>query len=205
MKVRRALVLAFALSLLGTASVTASSLWGDFEGFSRAKLYINNVEKQFSDGETPAFLVKGSAVLPVRMLADSLQALVKWDNANKTVNVFKPNVHMFVAKEVGKDYSVKQPFGKVKKGDTIDFAVFAQVDSLDTSISSFKISIETPSGEQAVAPHEKAVGGEKDSFWYPWPFTVTFSESGNYIVKFSVKLDDSSDYVVVSKKVIVSE
>lgn len=205
MKVRRMLVLALALSLFGTATAVASSLWGDYEGFNKAKVFINDVEKQFSDGEAPAFLIKGNAVFPVRALADSLHALVKWDNANKTVNIYKPNVHMFVAKEVGKDYSIKQPFGKVKKGDTIDFAVFAQVDSLNTSISSFKISIETPSGEQAVTPHEKSVGTQKDNFWYPWPFTVNFSESGNYKVKFSVKLDDSSDYTVVSEKVIVSE
>jgi hypothetical protein len=205
MKVRRMLVLALAVSLCGTATALAGSLWGDYEGFSRARVLINDVEKRFGDGEAPAFLINGNSVFPVRVLADSLHAMVKWDDANKTVNIYKPNVHMFVAKEVGKDYSIKQPFGKVKKGDTIDFAVFAQVDSLNTSISSFKISIETPSGEQAAPPHEKSVGVQKDSFWYPWPFTVTFSESGNYKVKFSVKLDESSNYTVVSEKVIVSE
>ncbi|TBL78233.1 stalk domain-containing protein [Paenibacillus thalictri] len=205
MKARRMLVLALTLSLLGTATVAASPLWGDYEGFSKAKVYINNVEKQFADGDAPAFLIKNNAMIPVRALADSLQSLVKWDNANSTINIYKPNVHMIIASEVDKDYSIKKPFGKVKKGDTLDFAVFAQVDSLNTSISSFKISIETPTGEQAVAPHEKTVGAQKDNFWYPWPFTVTFSKAGNYKVKFSVKLDDSSDYTVVAEKVIVSE
>ncbi|SCW38751.1 Copper amine oxidase N-terminal domain-containing protein [Paenibacillus tianmuensis] len=204
MKVPRLLPLVLSLSLFGTAGAFASSMWGDFEGFPKVKLMINNAEKPFKDGETPAFVAKGSAVFPVRMLSESLQALVKWDDAAKTVSIHKPNVHMFVAKKVNDDYSIKQPFGAVKKGDRLDFAVFAQVDSLTTTISSFKISIHAPNGEQ-VAVHEKAVNGQKESFWYPWPFNVTFAESGNYVVKFSIKPDERSDYTVVSEKVIAAE
>ncbi len=68
--------------------------------------------------------MKGSAVVPARILSDTLQSIVKWDNGSRTVSVYKPNVHMFVAKKVEDDYSIKQPFGGVKKGDRLDFAVF---------------------------------------------------------------------------------
>ncbi|TVY06729.1 stalk domain-containing protein [Paenibacillus cremeus] len=204
MKVQRLLTLALSLSLFGATGAVASSMWGDYEGFSKARVMINNEEKSFSDSDTPAFLIKGSAVLPVRVLSETLHALVKWDSSTNTVNIQKPNVHMFVAKKVDNDYSIKQPFGGVKKGDRLDFAVFAQVDSLKTPINSFKISIVSPSGEQ-VAVHEKVVGGQRESFWYPWPFNVTFSEAGNYVVKFSIKQDEGGDYTVVSEKVILSE
>ncbi|UUZ85753.1 copper amine oxidase N-terminal domain-containing protein [Paenibacillus sp. P26] len=204
MKVPRLLTLVLSLSLFGTAGAFASSMWGDYEGYAKARVMINNNEKTFADGETPAFLIKGSTVFPVRLLSESLQALVKWDNASKTIEIHKPNVHMFVAKKVNDDYSISKPFGGVKKGDRFDFAVFAQVDSLTTPISSFKISIVSPSGE-VVASHEKAVNGQKESFWYPWPFNVSFNETGNYVVKFSIKPDDASDYTVVSEKVILSE
>jgi hypothetical protein len=205
MKVPRMLALVLSLSLFGTAGVYASSIWGDYEGFSKVKMIVNNVEKQFKDGEAPPLLIKGNAVFPVRELSESLQALVRWDSAKNTVSIYKPNVHMFVAEKVNDDYSIKSPFGKVPKGKKIDFAVFAQVDSLKTPFQSFKISIETPSGEQAVPPHEKLVNGSKENFWYPWPFSVSFNESGEYVIKFSVKLDENSDYTVISQKVIVSE
>ncbi|MCC2684495.1 MAG: copper amine oxidase [Paenibacillaceae bacterium] len=119
--------------------------------------------------------------------------------------VFHPDVHIFVAKDVGSDYSIKQAFGKVKKGDKVDFVVFAQVENLQTKINSFQISIEAPSGIDAVAPHVETMSSAKDSFWFPWPFSVRFDEAGSYKVKFSVKLDDSSNYTVVSEKTIVSE
>ncbi|MDQ1913077.1 stalk domain-containing protein [Paenibacillus sp. GD4] len=205
MKVPRIVTLVLSLSLIGAASVAASSMWGEYEGYSKTRLLINNQEKTFDGEEAPAFLMKGSAVFPVRVLSDSLQALVKWDSSAQTVSVHKPNVHMFVAKKVDDDYSIKQPFGGVKKGDRLDFAVFAQVDSLTTPFHSFKISIETPSGELAAPAHEKVVAGQKENFWYPWPFTVSFNKAGNYTVKFSIKLEEGGDYVVVSEKKILSE
>ncbi|OXM85936.1 stalk domain-containing protein [Paenibacillus rigui] len=201
----RVLTLVLSLSLFGTAGTLASSMWGDYEGFSKIKMVINDVEKQVADGDAPAFLIKGNTVFPVRVLSESLQSLVRWDNNSKTVSIYKPNVHMFVAEKVNDDYSIKSPFGRVPKGKKIDFAVFAQVDSLKTPFYSFKIAIETPSGEQAVAPHEKIVNGQKENFWYPWPFSVAFNEAGEYTITFSIKLDENGDYTVVSKKVIVSE
>lgn len=202
MRMSRVLTLVLSFSLLGAAGAVASSIWGDFEGYPKAKVLINDWEKSFDDGETPAFLIKGRAVLPVRAISDSLNALVKWDNASKTVAIYKPNVHIIVAKKVDNDYSIKQPFGGVKKGDQLDFAVFAQVDSLKTPISEFRITIDSPSGQQ-VAYHEKAVNGGKESFWYTWPFNVSFDEAGQYTVKFAV--NDGGGYTVVSEKAIVSE
>ncbi|MNI48935.1 hypothetical protein D3C73_1035260 [compost metagenome] len=142
----------------------------------------------------------------MRTISDSLQALVKWDNSNKTASVFKPNVHMFVAEGISNDYSVKTPFGVVKQGATIDFVVFPQVDNLQTTITSMKISIESPSGSNVVTPFEKSMYGHKDSFWHPYKFTnVTFSESGIYTVKLSMQLEEGGEYQIVSEKQIVSK
>lgn len=204
MKVPRVLTLVLSLSMFGTAGALANSLLGEYEGYTKARVVINNVEKTFKEGETPAFIINGSTVFPVRTLSESLKSLVKWDSSTNTVSIHKPNVHMFVAQKVEDNYSVKQPFGGVKKGDKLDFAVFAQVDSLTTPFHSFKISIVSPSGQE-VAMHEKVVDDKKESFWYPWPFTVTFSEAGSYVVKFSIKLSQDTDYTVVSEKVILSE
>ncbi len=151
-------------------------------------------------------MVKGKAMVPVDALSESLHSLVKWEPSTQTVSVYKPNVSIFTALEVSKDYSIKQLFGKVKTGDTLDFVVFAQVDNMKTSFHSFKISIESPSGKEVVEPHVKVIAGEKESFWYPWPFyKVNFAESGKYTIKFSIKPDQNSDYTVIAEKTIVSQ
>jgi hypothetical protein len=204
MKVPQLLTLALSLSLFGATAALAGSLWGDYEGFSKIKMLVNGSERQFTDGEAPALLIKGNAVLPARELSESLHAMLRWDNAKQTISVYKPNVNLLVSENVSTD-SIKMPFGRVPKGKKIDFAVFAQVDSLKTPYYSFKISIESPSGEQAVEPHEKVASEQKENFWYSWPFTVSFKEQGDYKVKFSIKLDKGEDYTVVSEKVIVAE
>ena len=131
-----------------------------------------------------------------------------------TLSVYKPNVHMFVAKSVtgkemkdgiGIDYKIETPFGSVKKGDKGEIVVFAQVDQLKTPVYSVKISIETPSGEQATKEKEEVLNGWKESFDFVCPFVVSFDESGEYKIKFSIKLDEESDYTVVSEKTIVSQ
>jgi hypothetical protein len=207
MKVQRLLTLMIVFFVLSTGVAAAGSLWGDFDGFSKARVYVNDVEQSFSDSDVPAFITHGKTVLPLRTLADSLQALVKWDNSNKTVSLYKPNVHMFLVYGISKDLeTLKQPFGKVNRGDTLNFFVYSQVDNLKTNIRSIKISIKTPSGDDAAAPVVKSIDGYTESFWYPAPFTdVTFSEYGKYTVQFAMKQEDSSEYTVVSEKQIVSE
>jgi hypothetical protein len=204
MKVPRLLTLVLSLSLIGATGALASSIWGDYEGFGKIKMLVNDSERQFTDGEAPAFLIKGNAVFPVRELSESLHALVRWDNASKIVSVYKPNVNLLVSENVSTD-SIKMPFGRVPKGKKIDFAVFAQVDTMKTPYQSFKISIISPSGQPAAPSHEKAGGEQKENFWYSWPFSVSFKEAGDYKVQFAIKLDEGSDYTVLAEKVIVSE
>ena len=114
---------------------------------------------------------------------------------------------MFIAQHVSlqkDEYIIKTPFGKVTKGDTTDFVVFAQVDSLKLKASGFKISILTPSGKFATESKEVYLADSSSSFWYPWPFKVYFAERGNYRVTFSFK-DEKGDYYVVSEKLILAE
>lgn len=205
-KVHRLFTMMLLCFSISTATAVASSIWGDFEGYSKARVLVNDVEQQFSYSDVPGFIVKGTTVLPLRTLADSLQALVKWDNTNKTVNIYKPNVHMTVAREIRKDYSMKDPFGAVKHKDAVDFFVFAQVDNIQSNISSVRVSIISPDGGNAITPVVKARSDQKDSFWLVVPFNgVSFDQYGKYTVKFEMQLDEGSDFVVVSEKEIKSE
>jgi hypothetical protein len=207
MKAKRIIVLTLTFSLIFAASVYADSLWGSFEGYSIAKINVNNSEVYIGDKEVPGLVIKGTTVLPLRKVAESLHAIVKWDDTNKTANIYKPNVDLFVARSVSKqkdEYSMTSLFGKVTRNTTMKFVVFAQVDNLKTNVSGFKISIVAPNGELATDSKESTIDNSPESFWFQWPFEVNFSQKGNYLVTFSFK-DENGDYSEVSEKTIVSE
>jgi len=203
MKARKLLILTLACSVLGIGAAVASSPWGDFKDFPKAKIHVN--DQELNTGDVPAFFVDGQAVVPLQALGDSLQALIRWDYSSNVADIYKPNVHMFVGKEVTKDGSVKQSFGKVPKGDLVKFVVFAQVDDLQTGIYSFKIEIDDPNGDMVASSDETVLTDSAESFWYPWPFEVNFDQYGKYKVKFMMKLDADAPYTVVSEKVINAE
>lgn len=213
MRIKHLPIMILALFLLGTASVYATSLWGEYKGYNKTRVSVNDQVIQFDEREVAAFEIEGVPVMPLPKLGESLGAVVDWDPVNYTVSVYKPNVDMFIAKSVtgreskdGIDYFIRSPFGYVVQGDKFDFYVFAQVDSLKTEITSFKISIETPGGQEIAQVEETLTGHQqRESFWYPAPFHLSFDETGDYRVKFSIKTDSSGDYVAVSEKLIVSE
>ncbi|GAA3407238.1 stalk domain-containing protein [Paenibacillus hodogayensis] len=204
MKMKRLAALTATLVVLGAGIVYAGSPWGEYQGYTKVRVQVNNTE--VPAGDVPAFMIDGRVVLPLRELSDSLNAIVKWDDASKTAYLYKPNVHMFVAKDIAKDDSPKTPFGKVSKGNKLDFVVAAQVDSLTTPIQSFKIDLVSPEGAIIRSTNAVTLQGGKDSFWYSWPLeSVTFDSTGKYKVQFKIKLDDAHEYSVVSEKTIVSE
>ncbi|MDQ0900058.1 MULTISPECIES: stalk domain-containing protein [unclassified Paenibacillus] len=205
MKVQRILALMLMFFVLSTAAVVASSIWGDFKGNNIARLIVNEETVEFGDSDVPPLIVDGKTVLPLRAVSDALQALVKWDNSNKTAYLYKPNVHMFFTTEVRKDSAIV-PFGVVERGKEADFIVFAQVDNLKSSINSVQVSVVSPSGKSVITPVVKSISESKESFWLKVPlYGVSFNEAGTYVVKFAMKLDGSNDYSVVSEKQIQSE
>lgn len=202
MKLRKPLILTLLLFVMAAGVVYADSLWGYYKGYPQARVYMNNHSIDTGEG-VPAFIINGSTVLPLRQVAEALKAIVKWDEDEKTAYIYKPNVSIFVAKDVSsKDYSVKQPFGKVDAGKTMDFVVFTQIDDLKTNVSGLKITILDPNGS-VVESKEAPLDNPGDNFWYTWPFKVKFSETGNYKIQLAFEVDGS--YETVAEKIIGSE
>ncbi|MGG1514812.1 stalk domain-containing protein [Paenibacillus oryzisoli] len=204
MKVQRIFALMVVLFTLSTAVVVGSSIWGEYKGYSIARLVVNGNTKEFADSDVPPLIIDGKTVLPLRAVTNSLQGLVTWDDASKTAYLYKPNVHMFFTTEVKKDSAIV-PFGVVERGKSADFIVFAQVDNLKTSINSVRVSVISPSGKSVITPVEKSITESKESFWLKVPlYGVSFDEYGTYVVSFEMQ-SGSSDYAVVSEKQIQSE
>lgn len=201
MNIKRLALLTVALCMVAGGAAVADSKWGNYAGYSKVKVNVNGNTLD-SEG-VPAFVINGSTVIPLREVANSFHAIVKWDSANQTANIYKPNVNVFVAQEVSKDYSEIKTFGKVVSGISKNFYVFAQVDNLLTSVSGYKISILDPSGNE-VDSRSEAINGSPDNFWLTTPFSkIKFSEKGNYTVRFAFEVDGK--YTTVAEKQIVSE
>jgi len=201
MQAKRLIMLCAVFMLLCTASVVADSMWGSYNGYDKAKVIVNGSELQ--ENGVPAIIMNGSTLLPLRQVANSLNAVVKWDNDKKTASLYKPDVHMFIAEEVGKNYSLKNPFSIVDYGITRSFDVFAQIDNLKTNVSSVKITIVSPSGE-TVGSVEDTLSDSSESFWYTAHYKLKFAEKGNYTVNFAI-IDGDNIETIVSKKNILSE
>lgn len=203
MKIRRVAVLALAFFLVAGGAAVAGSRWGTYEGYSKVQVNVNDHSLSSS---VPAFVINGSTMLPLRETAAALDAITKWDSSNQTANIYKPNVNMIVAQDLGFKKntvdSVSKPFFKATQGSNTAFSVFVQVDSLLSSVDGFKLSVIDPYGN-TVDYKESDTPIYQDYLWYTSYFDVNFSQSGDYTVELAFKVD--GDYVTVGKKLIVSE
>jgi len=214
MKAKRLIILTLVFSMVFGATVYADTLWGSYNGFPRAKVFVNDSEVMFKDGEVPAIVIDGSTVLPIRKVAEKLQAIVEWKPETMTANIYKPNVHMFVSEDVKIDRNkqvavIKSPFSVVETGKSVQFVVVVQVDGLKAEATGFKLVIVKPDGDEYDSKEVSADSSNSNLlpsiFGYTsLPFDVKFSQKGTYLVRFAFK-DKDDKYTIISQKSIVSE
>jgi hypothetical protein len=190
MKVRKILIITMVLTLVCGSAVFAESV---SQGL---RVVIN--KKEIEDA---GVLVDNKAYLAVRTFASSVQAMLSWDEEAKKVTVYKPNVHMFTMLD-------NAPFGGVKNGRN-KFLVFAQIDSLKTDISAFKVTITDPYGEEAIIDGrdsgDKDFPDGKDNFWFKTKeINYDFPYAGPYVVRFWMKQAGTTSMQIVAEKVITA-
>lgn len=187
MKLKKLLVLVVLLSLWGGTMMLADT------ASQRVKVIVNGSELSES-----GLLEENKTYLPLRQIAGTLQSLISWDNSTGKVTLNKPNVHMFLFKDT-------TVFGKVNKGSKVTFSAWAQVDSLFTDISAFKIVIAGPDGKEELIQSQE-VTSQKDNFWFRTKeVRYQFDSEGNYPVRMYMKPSGSDEWNLVSEKLIIAE
>lgn len=209
MKARRVMALVLCIFAVGATSAAAGTMWGSYDGYAKVKVVVNGEEKTTREGEIPPLFMDGSTMLPAKMVIDSFGMLMHWDQAKQSLDLNKPDVSVTIVKELTQskngDFTLKTPFGAVKKGDTFDFAVFVQVENMKAPWSSVAVDLYSPSGKKIVSYSTEMKKGMEQSFWLPVDMkNVKFDESGAYTVDVSFKGTDSDKYTVVSRKQIIS-
>jgi hypothetical protein len=203
MKVKRLIVFVLILALSGTATAFSSDIYEWYKG-KNVKIMVNGEELD-TQGVMIQFENEVKTMLPLRDIANTLQAMVKWDEEEQTVHLYKPNVHISLTTQF-KDGTLGT-FGKVFHRQKFDFFIFAQIDSLLTPIESLKFEIVDPLGRM-VYEHEHLLSRQEtgDVLWVRSPnINLEFRQLGDYIVKVYMKLDKNNNYDLVSEKVFNSE
>lgn len=203
MKVRRILGLVLLFSLIGTASVVANDAYEWYKG-RLVKVAVNGTTLA-TEGVMLQMNGEGKTMLPLRDIAGTLQAMLKWDEASQTVHLYKPNVHISLTTAF-RDGTFGT-FGKVFHRQTYDFVIFAQIDSLKTAINSLKFEVVDPSGKMVYEHVQQMNQGKvEEMLWVKSPnINLEFKQQGVYTVKVYMKLDETSKYDLVSEKAFVSE
>jgi len=188
MKFRKLLFLLLVMSLWGGTMMFADS------AAQKVRVIVNG-----SELDDAGIFVDGKSFISVRQIANTLQALVVWDEGSKKVTVYKPNVHMFLFQQ---DNTI---FGNVVKGNRITFKVFAQIDNLLTTGTAVKVSIFDPAGtEKIIQSENKSI--DKDNFWYRTEdLTYSFDTTGKYTIRFFMKMTGEDDWKLLSEKTITAK
>lgn len=193
MKHKRTIILALVFLLVGAATVFADTVYEKYTA-KKITVMVNNVAL-----EEPGLIVdmgkdQSRTMLPLREISDAIGGLTTWNEATNTLSINKPNVHLTT---LSKD----QGFGIVRKGK-VDFIVIAQVDNLQTKVSSLKVTIVDPFGQELDSYIDKKEL-DLDTFWLTSKaFDINFKYFGNYTVNFYMKTTNDSEFQLVSQKII---
>jgi hypothetical protein len=190
MKIRKVILLTLIFTLICGSAVYADTVT------QKLRVWFNNKE-----ADDAGVVVDGKTFLSIRTVTDKLQALLSWDDTNKKLTIYKPNVHMITMSDGAL-------FGGVTKAKS-KFLVLSQIDNLKVDISAFKVTISDPYNEVETLIDQRDSTDKdfpdvgKEDFWFKSKdISYNFDIAGKYTVRFWIKLAGDSTFQVVSEKII---
>lgn len=79
----------FAGLLLAVTTPVLAGIHGQFQGLDVVRMFVDGREVQ---GDTPAVILGGRTMVPVRFVSEALGATVNWNEANQEVSISAPPV-----------------------------------------------------------------------------------------------------------------
>jgi hypothetical protein len=189
MKVRKIILLTLAFTLICGSAVYADTIT------QKLRVWVNK-----KDYDSASVIVDNKSYISSKIVTDKLQTILLWDEDNKKVTIFKPNVHMLTSSD-------NNIFGVVKQKEKIKFNTFVQVDTLKVDISSLKLTIMDPYGDEKLVEVRNAGDSDfpdgKDNFWITIKdISYNFDSVGTYTLRFWVKPAGETSFQVISEKLI---
>lgn len=197
MRLKRVILLTAVFIVLGTLTVIASESYERYRA-KKVNVFVNGQEAG-SQGLLVQMGNEAKTMLPLRDIASALQAIVEWDEDTGTVNIYKPNVHIFLSTP-NQDGSFGT-FGTVYYRQKHQFNLFAQIDGLTTPIRALKYEIVDPKGE-SIYNHELEFDRVTSSTeWLKTPLiNHEFKHLGEYKARVYMQIEKDKPYDLVAEK-----
>lgn len=201
MKLKRLLLIVLALSLFSAATVVANDGF-DWLKAKKIKLKVNG-ETLSASGLIANIDKDNKTMIPVDDIANALQAVVKWDEASQTLNIAKPNAHIYLLTPQGG--SSEGMFARVYYDETSVFSILVHLDSVQEA-HSLRFDIIDPADNVVYSSEGRTKEPDAGMIWHRTPKNITmkFKRLGKYTVKVYLKPDEKSDYFLISEKAFES-
>lgn len=177
---------------MSTGIVFAAAVNGSFNGYPIVNVTLNG-DKVSSP--VPAVVLNGSTMLPTRAIAESLNCVVKWDQATMTAKIIKPNVNMVFFYEQTAESDGSWNLTNVGcSNDTLGQDKYAnfyiEVGPMDNTEYEYRIAAYDPSGKiLSTSPSSSTVFNEEGTMIVTSIDNLTYSIPGEYVFRFQMKFD----------------
>ncbi|MBR0599624.1 stalk domain-containing protein [Sinanaerobacter chloroacetimidivorans] len=201
---KKGLILVVLMVLLSSTVVFAASVNGTFAGLPIVNVKVNNETLKPS---VPGIVLQGSTMLPARAVAESLNAVVSWDQTTMTASIEKPDVTMcFVdsIEEMDDESWVISPFGILDVGQDQDVTVYYEVGPMKEKLYEYRIIVKAPNGD--IIKSSETDSYEITAYGMVGYLTIDdidFTKAGNYKFEFQIKYDNA--FKSVESKLLVIE
>lgn len=203
---RKIAILVVLALLTTTGFVYAASVNGTFAGLPIVNVKVN--------GETlkpavPGVVLQGRTMLPARAIAESLDAVVSWDQATMTATVTKPDVNMVFVDEITIENDGSWTLSNV--GRTIHSLgkdkwsyIYYTVGPMPKQLYSFRVALTSPEGEiLKTSDIFEYVIDETGLMGQVFMEDITYQKPGNYVYKFQIKFNNQ--FETVESSIVIVE
>lgn len=212
---KRIVSMVLVLMLLLSFTVYAAS---DYKGFTIVNVKVDGKPLTL---EIPAINFYGSTMLPLRKVAESLDAIVTWDSATSTAMLKKPEVEMLfcddyafgdsakgvkntVNPDLPVDNAIFQIYGTKWDAGPQSFTAYCDVSELGVvGLVEYRILVEGPDGTvvQSSSDSIELTAEDRGAFIaFPTFLDVDMKTPGSYKVKFQLK--DQGEYKTIKQRLI---
>ncbi|MPN25982.1 hypothetical protein SDC9_173404 [bioreactor metagenome] len=205
MKGKKLLIEVLIIVVLSTSFVFAGSVNGQYNGFPVVKVNVNGKALSL---DVPGIAMQSKTLLPVRAVAENLNAIVIWNESTMTANLIQPEVDLLFVNDVEENddgtWNLINPFGYVDKGKQDYILLYYEITNISKQTSVFKVVVHDTDGKIIAEETDSAKIVDQSGIYGILPFeNITFDKAGAYTFEFQMLYDNK--FQTVAKKTLFAE
>jgi len=176
---------------LSTVSVFAVGATGTFAGLKTVNVQLNGTP---IESDVPGVVLGGRTVLPLRAVAENLNAIVDWNQTTMTANLLKPDVNLIVMGEGTENedgsWDVKDPSCTMYNlGAGYTVGILYYVGPMEKQTIEYRIVVKDPKGKtlQSDVPSTYDMLPDEGMMGYTYLNNISFQTAGIHPVEFQIK------------------